>query len=97
MGQGEAEIQARLEEIGHPFGLRPGAGPSAEEMHRAPDNRPPERRGLFLCTLSGLDRAGSSLRAGPRLRALGVSAVRSLRNPTSVRRLPVEGLAWLLE
>ncbi len=30
MGQGEAEIQARLEEIGHPFGLRPGAGPSAE-------------------------------------------------------------------
>ncbi len=30
MGQGEAEIQARLEEIGHPFGFRPGAGPSAE-------------------------------------------------------------------
>jgi hypothetical protein len=30
MGQGEAEIKARLEEIGHPFGLRPGAGPSAE-------------------------------------------------------------------
>ena len=30
MGQGEAEIQTRLEEIGHPFGLRPGAGPSAE-------------------------------------------------------------------
>ena len=30
MGQSEAEIQARLEEIGHPFGFRPGAGPSAE-------------------------------------------------------------------
>ena len=29
-GPGEAEIQARLEEIGHPFGFRPGAGPSAE-------------------------------------------------------------------
>ena len=30
MGQSEAEIEARLEEIGHPFELRPGAGPSAE-------------------------------------------------------------------
>ena len=30
MGRSEAEIQARLEEIGHPFGFRPGAGPSAE-------------------------------------------------------------------
>ena len=30
MGRSEAEIQAWLEEIGHPFGFRPGAGPSAE-------------------------------------------------------------------
>ncbi|MGZ6266731.1 MAG: tetratricopeptide repeat protein [Candidatus Limnocylindrales bacterium] len=30
MGRSEAEIQARLEEIGQPFGFRPGAGPSAE-------------------------------------------------------------------
>jgi hypothetical protein len=30
MGQGEAEIEARLEEIGHPFGVRRGVGPSAE-------------------------------------------------------------------
>jgi len=30
MGRSEAEIEARLEEIGHPFGVRRGVGPSAE-------------------------------------------------------------------
>ena len=64
------------------FGRVPGRSP---KMHRAPDNRPPgTARPLPLHSEWSRSR-GSSLRPGPRFRALGVSAVRSLRNPTSAQ------------
>ena len=75
------------------FGRVPGRPP---KMHRAPDNRPPERRGLFLCTLSGLDRA-APLSGQARASALSASRRFVPSEIRQVRRLPVEGLAWLLE